>query len=158
MRGIPRALGCSAYLSVWREVGALCVERLAVFVPSLPTLCFPLCISVTGACFSRGRGGSWLGCQVLPAIGVVSILELAANSGSSRMSQAPNLQRAMKLFINYLMQRLQQQLTLVVRLTLFSKFLKILREGALLILSGKKVSAYEPEGPSGRHLSPVSLA
>ena len=36
MRGIPRALGCSAYLSVWREVGALCVERLAVFVPSLP--------------------------------------------------------------------------------------------------------------------------
>ena len=32
MRGIPRALGCSAYLSVWREVGALCVERLAVFV------------------------------------------------------------------------------------------------------------------------------
>ena len=64
MRGIPRALGCIAYLSVWREVGALCVERLAVFVPSLPTLCFPLCISVTGACSSRGRGGSWLGCQV----------------------------------------------------------------------------------------------
>ena len=85
MRGIPRALGCSAYLSVWREVRALCVEHLAVFVPSLPTLCFPLCISVTGACSSRGRGGSWLGCQVLPAIGAVSILELAANSGSSRM-------------------------------------------------------------------------
>ena len=85
MRGIPRALGCIAYLSVWREVGALCVERLAVFVPSLPTLCFPLCISVTGAHSSRGRGGSWLGCQVLPAIGAVSILELAANSGSSRM-------------------------------------------------------------------------
>ena len=62
MRGIPRALGCIAYLSVWREVGALCVERLAVFVPSLPTLCFPLCISVTGAHSSRGRGGSWLGC------------------------------------------------------------------------------------------------
>ena len=64
MRGIPRASGCIAYLSVWREVGALCVEHLAVFVPSLPTLCFPLCISVTGACSSRGRGGSWLGCQV----------------------------------------------------------------------------------------------
>ena len=62
------------------------MERLAVFVPSLPTLCFNnnlylkrvtpittryslLCISVTGARFSRGRGGSWLGCQVLPAIG-----------------------------------------------------------------------------------------
>ena len=98
MRGIPRALGCSTYLSVWREVGALCVERLAVFVPSLPTLCFPLCISVTGACFSRGRGGSWLGCQVLPAICAVSILELAANSGSSRMSRAPNLQGATKVF------------------------------------------------------------
>ena len=98
MRGIPRALGCIAYLSVWREIGALCVERLAVFVPSLPTLCFPLCISVTGAHSSRGRGGSWLGCQVLPAIGAVSILELAANSGSSRMFRAPNLQRAAMLF------------------------------------------------------------
>ena len=98
MRGIPHALGCSAYLSVWREVGALCVERLAVTVPSLPTLCFPLCISVTGACFSRGCGGSWLGCQVLPAIGAVSILELVASSGSSRMSWASNLQRATKLF------------------------------------------------------------
>ena len=57
------------------------MERLAVFVPSLHTLCFPLCISVTGACFSRRHGGSWLGCQVLPAIGTVSILKLAANSG-----------------------------------------------------------------------------
>ena len=99
MRGIPRALGCSVYLSVWREVGALCAERLAVFVPSLPTFFFPLCISVTGACFSRGHWGSWLGCQVLPAIGAVSVLELAANSGSSRMSRAPNLQRVTKLFI-----------------------------------------------------------
>ena len=99
MRGIPGALGCSAYLSVWREVGALCGERLAVLVPSLPTLCFPLCISVTGFCSSRGRGGSWLGCQVLPVIGAVSILELAANSGSSRMFQAPNLQRATMLFM-----------------------------------------------------------
>ena len=27
MRGIPSALGCSAYLSVWREEGALCVEH-----------------------------------------------------------------------------------------------------------------------------------
>ena len=98
MRGIPRALGCIAYLSVWWEVGALCVERIAVFVLSLPTLCFPLSISVTGACSFRGRGGSWLGCQVLPAIGAVSILELAANGGSSRMFRAPNLQRATMLF------------------------------------------------------------
>ena len=53
---IPRALGCRAYLSLWREVGVLCVERLAVFVPSLPPLCFPLCISVTGACLLVGVG------------------------------------------------------------------------------------------------------
>ena len=37
--------------------------------------------------------------QVLPGIGAVSILELAANSGSSRMFRAPNLQRATMLFI-----------------------------------------------------------
>ena len=36
MGGIPHGLGCSAYLSVWQEVGALCVEHLAVFVPSFP--------------------------------------------------------------------------------------------------------------------------
>ena len=36
---------------------------------------------------------SWLGCQVLPAVGAVSILELAANtcSRSSRTSWAPIL-------------------------------------------------------------------
>ena len=47
-----------------------------------------------------GRGGSWLGCQVWPAISAVSILELVTNSGSSRMSRAPNLHslRATKLF------------------------------------------------------------
>ena len=36
MHGSPCALGCRAYLSVGREVGALCVEHLVVFVPSLP--------------------------------------------------------------------------------------------------------------------------
>ena len=40
---------------------------------------------------SAWRGGSWLGCQNLPAMGAVFIKELAANSGSSWMSQAPNL-------------------------------------------------------------------
>ena len=45
MRGIPRALGCSAYLSVWPEVGA-CVERFAVFVPSLPHHFAFHCVSV----------------------------------------------------------------------------------------------------------------
>ena len=44
------------------------------------------------------RGVSWLGCQVFPATGAVSILELAATSRSSRMSQAPNLHRATQLF------------------------------------------------------------
>jgi len=47
---------------------------------------------------SQEHGGSWLDCQVLPAIGAVSIMELAASSGSSRMFQAPNLHRAMQLF------------------------------------------------------------
>ena len=70
MHGISHALGCRAYLSVGREVGALCVEcveRLAVFVPSLP---HPLLSTVYQCdwCLSYlGRRGSWLGCQVLPA-------------------------------------------------------------------------------------------
>ena len=70
MHGISHALGCRAYLSVGREVGALCVEcveRLAVFVPSLP---HPLLSTVYQCdwCLSYlERGGSWLGCQVLPA-------------------------------------------------------------------------------------------
>ena len=52
-----------------------------------------------GCLSSLGHGGSWLGCQVLPAIGTVSILELATNSGSSRMSQAHNLHIATQLLI-----------------------------------------------------------
>ena len=36
---------------------------------------------------SQGHGVHWLGCQVLPAVGAVSILVLAANSESSRTSQ-----------------------------------------------------------------------
>ena len=65
------------------------VERLLVF----PSLSLPLCpppppltytFHVMGACLVPV-------CQVLPAIGAVSILELAANSGSSRMSQALHL-------------------------------------------------------------------
>ncbi|XP_074627567.1 uncharacterized protein LOC141885656 isoform X4 [Acropora palmata] len=47
-------------------------------------------------CDEAGRGGSWLGCQVLPAISAVFILELAANSGSSRMSRAPQPPRTHK--------------------------------------------------------------
>ena len=98
MRGIPYALGWSAYLSVWREVGALCFEHLAVFCSLPPPSLLSTVYQCDGCLSSRGHGGSWLGCQVLPAIGAVSILELATNSGSSRMSRAPNLHRAMKLF------------------------------------------------------------
>ena len=35
MRGIPCALGCGAYLSVWWEVGALYVEHLVVSTDSV---------------------------------------------------------------------------------------------------------------------------
>ena len=91
MHGIPRALGCSTYLSVWREVGALCVDRLAVFVPSLRHPLLSTVYQYDGCLSYLGHGASWLGCQVLPAISVVSIFELVANIGSSKMSRAPNL-------------------------------------------------------------------
>ena len=39
------------------------------------------------------------GCQVLPAISAVSILELVANSGGSKMSWAPNLHIVTQLFM-----------------------------------------------------------
>ena len=61
---------------------------------SPPTPCpslFPLCQQCDGCLFLLLRGGSWLGCQDLPAMGAVFIQELAANSGSSWMFQAPNL-------------------------------------------------------------------
>ena len=69
------------------------MEHLAVFVPSLPHSLLSTVYQCDGCLSYQGRGGSWLGCQVLPAISAVSILELAANSGSSRMSRAPNLHR-----------------------------------------------------------------
>ena len=72
-----------------------------VFVPSLPpSSLLSTVYQCDGYLSSHGRGGSWLGCQVLPAIGAVSILELAVNSGSSRMSWVPNLHRVTKLFTN----------------------------------------------------------
>ena len=91
MHGIPRALGGKDYLSVGWEVGALLVEHLAVFVPSRSHPLLSTVYQCDGCLSYLGCGGSWLGCQVLPAISVVSILELVANSGSSRMSRAPNL-------------------------------------------------------------------
>ena len=69
----------------------------AVFSPpSLPF--FPL-ISVP--VFLHPHGGSWLGCLYLPAMGALSIQELAANSGSSWMSQAPNLHFVRQLLITF---------------------------------------------------------
>ena len=55
------------------------------FSPPSPPL-FSVVHQGDGCLSCWGHGGSWLCCQVLPAIGAVSILELAANSGSSRMA------------------------------------------------------------------------
>ena len=57
MRGIPLALAGRVYLSVWREEGALCVESLAVFVPSCPHPLFSTVYQCDGSLSSRGRGG-----------------------------------------------------------------------------------------------------
>ena len=75
------------------EERAFCVEHFSVFFSLLsPTLLPSVYQGECDWCLSsQGHGGSWLGCQVLPANNAVSILELAANSRSSRMSQAPNL-------------------------------------------------------------------
>ena len=50
MHGIPRALGRRDYLSVGWEVGALWVEHLAVFVPSLPHPLLSTVYQCDGAC------------------------------------------------------------------------------------------------------------
>ena len=67
------------------------MEPLAVFPLASPPTLLSTVYQCDGCLSSWACGGSWLGCQVLSAIGAVSILELAASSGSSRMSQAPNL-------------------------------------------------------------------
>ena len=69
------------------------MEHLVVFVPSLPHPLLSTVYQCDGCLSYLGRGGSCLGCQVLPAISAVTILELPDNSGSSRMSRAPNLHR-----------------------------------------------------------------
>ena len=89
---IPHDLGCRAYLSVWQEEGAFCMEHLAI--PADPsTLHF---ISVMGNCLLGGLGvHGWV--VRFSATGAVSILELAANGGGSRISQAPTLHQAKQL-------------------------------------------------------------
>ena len=58
-------------------------------LPSSTFNCLP--VSWVPVFESAAMWGSCLDCQVLPAIDAVSILELAANSGSRRMSEALNL-------------------------------------------------------------------
>ena len=95
---IPLALGGSTHLSVCGDEGALRVERVAVLVPSsLHPLLF-IVYQGDGCLSFRRHRGSWLGCQVLLAISVFSVLELASNSGNLGMSQAPNLHIVTQLF------------------------------------------------------------
>ena len=93
----------------------MCGAFSGFLFPPFPTLPHPSLSTVyqCDGCLSYlGRGGSWLGCQVWPAISAVSILELVANSGSSRMSRAPNLHslRATKLFKDGYRKAKQQKL------------------------------------------------
>ena len=71
----------------------MCGAFSGFLFPPFPTLLLSTVYQSDGCLSYQGHGSSWLGCQVLPAISAVSILELAANSGSSRMSWAPNLHR-----------------------------------------------------------------
>ena len=73
------------------------------FFPSFPPTTPPPLLSTVYQCDGclspRGRGGLCLVCQVFPAIGAVFILELAANSRSPRVAQAPSLHLATQLLI-----------------------------------------------------------
>ena len=56
-----------------RKDWAFCVERFSdFFVASVPHLLLSTVYQCDGCLSSWGRGGSWLGCQVLPAITTVS--------------------------------------------------------------------------------------
>ena len=67
-----------------------------------PTLYISLFMGVMGACHIGGmEAHGWVVRFGQPLIGAVSILKLDANhSGSSRMSQAPNLHLAKQLLTN----------------------------------------------------------
>ena len=61
----------------------MCEACSIFFVPSPPHP-LPYNFYQCGGCLSSGgRGDSWPGCQVWPAISAVSILEVAAIKGSS---------------------------------------------------------------------------
>lgn len=96
---------CSSFAlsqhSPWTLAFFLSVETLlwGCFPSPVP---LPLLTVLTVTCaqfFSLPCGGSRLGCQDLPAMGAVCIQELAAKSGSSWMSQEPNLHCARNLLM-----------------------------------------------------------
>ena len=89
---------CSSFVGVLVRVFHERGNSLKAVSPSLSLPFFPLFYQCDRCLFFLlPRGGSWLGCLDLPAMGAVSIQELAANSGSSWMSQAPNLHFARQL-------------------------------------------------------------
>ena len=78
------------------------MERLAVFVPFLPQPLLSTVYQCDGCLSYLGRGGSWLGCQVLPAISVVSILSwlpIVVAPGCLGHPTSTVSDRATKLFI-----------------------------------------------------------
>ena len=77
---IPHALGCRAYISVWRgKRRILC----GVFFSSPSPLLLSTVYQRDGCLSSLGSGAhSWV-CKVLPTISAVSIFEHVAKSGST---------------------------------------------------------------------------
>lgn len=72
----------------------------SIFPPVPPCLSTVLSIECAMCpVFSLPCGSLWLGCQDFPPMGAVSIQELAANSGNSWISQAPNLNVVRQLLI-----------------------------------------------------------
>ena len=93
----PMGSQTEVYSSIYGErrfVWELVVKVVPPFTALL--LLFTQC---NGCLSSLLPGGSWLGCQDLPAPGAVSIQELVANNGSSWMSQAHNFHFVMQLLI-----------------------------------------------------------
>ena len=99
MRCIPCALhGTVLFIGVAGRRSSLCGNVSGISLPPSPSLLSTV-YQCDGCLSSRGCGGSWLVCQVLPAIGAVSVVVLAAKSGSSRMAQAPNAHLTTHLLI-----------------------------------------------------------
>ena len=91
--GIPACTFIECELAALRGVAAYHPGSFPhPFPPSFHCL-----FSVMGTWFPFLCGGPWLGCQDFPAMGEVSIQELAANSESSWKFQAPNLHLVIQL-------------------------------------------------------------